>query len=113
MQSPYVLNVTFEAHEGKEGDLKKILTKLAEHSKKEPECLKYFLHQSSETDQKFFIYASYISKKAHQDHLAMPYVQEVQSALKNEILKDVEISTWNELPISKPSCLKEDLFVRI
>src|SRR5260370_34666122 len=58
------LAVTWMAKPGHEGDIKDILMRLAEESRREPGCRQYIVHQSAGDPALFLLYEQYASPKA-------------------------------------------------
>jgi autoinducer 2-degrading protein len=69
VDSPGVtLAVTWMARPGHEGEVKDILMRLAEESRREPGCRQYIVHQSAGDPAHFFLYEQYASPKALKEH---------------------------------------------
>ncbi len=62
------LAVTWMAKPGHEGDIKDILMRLAEESRREPGCRQYIVHQSAGDPALFLLYEQYASPKAFKEH---------------------------------------------
>jgi autoinducer 2-degrading protein len=56
------------AKPGHEGEVKDILMRLAEESRREPGCRQYIVHQSAGDPAHFFLYEQYASPKALKEH---------------------------------------------
>lgn len=63
-----VLKVDMQVKPGTEEKCKHYLRLLEEHSRKEPGCLLYFGHQSTENPRKFLIYEQYKDQAALDAH---------------------------------------------
>jgi quinol monooxygenase YgiN len=62
------LAVTWMARPGHEDDIKDILMRLAEETRREPGCRQYIVHQSAGDPTLFFLYEQYTSPKALKEH---------------------------------------------
>ena len=85
------------AKSGMEEKLKQELLSLSGPTRAEAGCINYDLHQSVEDKSLFMFYENWVSKKALDEHLAMPHMQ---SHLKraNEILAGPpEITLWEKI----------------
>ena len=85
------------AKSGMEEKLKQELLSLLGPTRAEAGCINYDLHQSVEDKSLFMFYENWVSKKALDEHLAMPHMQ---SHLKraNEILAGPpEITLWEKI----------------
>jgi quinol monooxygenase YgiN len=62
------LAVTWMAKPGHEGEIKNILLRLAEESRREPGCRQYVVHQSAGDPTHFLLYEQYASPAALKEH---------------------------------------------
>jgi quinol monooxygenase YgiN len=77
-----VLKVDMLVKAGMEEECKKLIRILQEHSRKEPGCVHYVGHQSTENPRKFLFYEAYKDEAALQAHRDAPYFKEyVQGGL--------------------------------
>jgi quinol monooxygenase YgiN len=58
---------------GEEEKCKEYIRILQEHSRREPGCVMYVGHQSTENPRKFFFYETYKDQAALDAHRAAPY----------------------------------------
>ena len=85
------------AKKGMEEIVKQELIALVSPTRSEKGCINYDLHRSVEDKSLFMFYENWVSKKALDEHLAMPHMQ---SHLKraNEILAGPpEITLWEKI----------------
>jgi quinol monooxygenase YgiN len=61
---------------GKEAQLREILTSLVPHTKAEPGCLAYVLHEDIKTPGAFYFYEVYKDEAAVDAHRQSPYFAE-------------------------------------
>ncbi|MGC8659154.1 MAG: putative quinol monooxygenase [Desulfomonilaceae bacterium] len=80
------------AKPGMEEVVKNTLMGLVSPTRKEPGCLNYDLHVSSENKGMFLFYENWRSKKDLDDHLAMPYLQDFLGRSSEILAEPVEIS---------------------
>lgn len=71
-----VLKVDMLVKPGMEEECKRIIRILQENSRKEPGCVHYVGHQSTEDARKFLFYEAYKDDAALQAHRAAPYFKE-------------------------------------
>ncbi len=71
-----VLVVNWTAHEGREADVVRTFTKLAEASRREPGCRLYVVHQNIDNPRHFLVYEQYDDQAALQAHRDSPHFQQ-------------------------------------
>ena len=71
-----VLLVQFTVKQGTEDQARRFISKMQEHSRREPGCRMYIGHQSSKDPRHFFFYEQYDSAEALDLHRASPYFRE-------------------------------------
>jgi quinol monooxygenase YgiN len=71
-----VLKVDMLVKPGAEEECKKYIRILQEHSRKEPGCLMYVGHQSTENPRKFLFYEQYRDQAALDAHRNAPYFKQ-------------------------------------
>lgn len=77
-----VLKVDMLAKPGTEEKCKEYIRILQEHSRKEPGCVMYVGHQSTENSRKFLFYEQYKDQAAFEAHRNAPYFKQyVQESL--------------------------------
>ena len=74
-----VLKVDMQVKAGMEEKCKEIIRHLHEHSRKEPGCVQYVGHQSTEDPRKFLFYEQYKDAAALAAHRAAPYFKQYVS----------------------------------
>jgi quinol monooxygenase YgiN len=70
-----VLKVDMQVKPGMEEKCREYIRHLHEHSRKEPGCLQYIGHQSTEDPRKFLFYEQYKDEAAFQAHRDSPHYQ--------------------------------------
>jgi quinol monooxygenase YgiN len=60
-------------------------------------CINYELHRSQEDPARFFLYENWQSRKALDEHLAMPYLQAFLGKAADLLAEPVEISFWDRV----------------
>ena len=68
-----VLVVNLRVQPGSEEDVKRYMRVMVENTRKEPGCLMYIAHQSSEDPTRFVMYEQYKDKAAQEFHMNAPY----------------------------------------
>jgi quinol monooxygenase YgiN len=71
-----VLKVDMLVKPGAEEECREYIKILQEHSRKEPGCLMYIGHQSTENPRKFLFYEQYKDAAALAAHRAAPYFKQ-------------------------------------
>ena len=71
-----VLLVQFTVKPGQEARACEIIRVMQEHTRKEPGCLSYVGHQSTEDPRRFFFYEAYKDEDALQVHRNAAYFRE-------------------------------------
>jgi quinol monooxygenase YgiN len=71
-----VLKVEMLVKPGTEAKCKEYIRILQEHSRREPGCLMYVGHQSTENSRKFLFYEQYKDQAALDAHRAAPYFKQ-------------------------------------
>ncbi len=83
-----VLLVQFVVKPGQEKRAQELIRIMSEHSRKEPGCVQYVGHQSTEDPRRFFFYESYKDDDALQAHRNAPYFREYVLGGLDNILAD-------------------------
>jgi quinol monooxygenase YgiN len=71
-----VLKVDMQVRRGAETECRGLIRKMQEHSRKEPGCVQYVGHQSTEDPSRFFLYEVYRDEAALQAHRDAPYFKQ-------------------------------------
>ncbi len=90
----------FKAKPGKEDALKEAIMACVAPTRAEAGCINYDLHQSSEDRGKFILYENWVSKKALDEHLEMPYLVNLKAKAEELCAGPIDISLWEM--ISEP-----------
>ncbi len=85
----------FKAKPGMEETVQKALMALVGPTRSEAGCINYDLHQSQEDKTLFLLYENWTSKKALDEHLAMPYLKGLLDRAEEILAEPVHISLWN------------------
>jgi len=83
-----------QAKPGKEHDLHAALLALIEPTRKEDGCLKYDLHQHTESPGQFAFYENWTSKQHLDRHLASSHVQTFLTASNAMLSEPPKIETY-------------------
>jgi quinol monooxygenase YgiN len=90
-----------KAKPGLEETVKKEVMNLVSPTRAEAGCINYDLHQSSEDPALLMLYENWVSKKAPDEHLAMPYLEAFKTKAGEILAEPLEITLWEM--ISEPS----------
>ncbi len=90
----------FKAKPGKEDALKEAIMACVAPTRAEAGCINYDLHQSPEDKAKFVLYENWVSKKALEEHLEMPYLVKLKAQADELCAEPIDIALWEM--ISKP-----------
>lgn len=92
---------TFKAKEGKTADLKAAIGAVVAPTRAEPGCINYDLHQDAEDPAVFMLYENWVSKKDLDEHLAMPYLQELIGKTDELLMEPIGLTRYHM--ISEPA----------
>jgi quinol monooxygenase YgiN len=84
----------FKAKEGLEEKVKQELMARVAPTRAETGCINYDLHQSPDDKRLFMLYENWVSKKALDEHLQMPYLQSLIGAADELFSEPIEIALW-------------------
>ena len=76
-QERLVVIAEIRAARGRESAVKELLLGLVPKTREETGCLQYDLHESEEEPGLFWFYEQWTSRAALDEHLRMPYIQEM------------------------------------
>jgi quinol monooxygenase YgiN len=97
MADTIVLNVHFEAKEGREEDLARELHALVAPTREEEGCMTYDLHRDPEDKSKFMFYEQFVDQAALDAHIAAPYFQKLVSYReKDDPVANVTVTKWRK-----------------
>lgn len=71
-----VLLVRFTVKQGQEQRCLELMRTMEQHTRKEPGCIQYAGHQSTEDPRRFFFYETYRDEAALEAHRNAPYFAE-------------------------------------
>lgn len=83
------------AKKGKETEVLRAVTALLGPTKAEDGCINYDLHCSKDDPTLFFLYETWKSRKALDEHLATPYLQDFLGKAPDLLAEDVDLSFWD------------------
>ena len=86
-----------KAKEGREEKVRETLMSLVELTCSEPGCVNYRLHRGATNKGLFMFYENWSSRKALDEHLAMPYVKAFMDKAKDILAEPIEITFWEVL----------------
>lgn len=78
---------TLRAQAGKEAALKEVLTALVVHTRREPGCIDYHLHQQNDDSAVFVFYENWQDQAELDKHMQQPYMREL-AALGPDLLAE-------------------------
>lgn len=84
----------FKAKEGLEEKVKQEIMDRVAPTRAEAGCINYDLHQSPDDKRLFMLYENWVSKKALDEHLQMPYLQSLVGAADELFSEPIEIALW-------------------
>jgi quinol monooxygenase YgiN len=84
----------FKAKVGKEEALKQAIMACVAPTRAEAGCINYDLHQSSNNKGEFMLYENWVSKKALDEHLEMPYLVELKAKAGELCAEPIDIALW-------------------
>ncbi len=90
----------FKAKTGKEEALKQAVMACVAPTRAEAGCINYDLHQSLDNKGEFMLYENWVSRKALDEHLEMPYLVELKAKAGELCSEPIDIALWEM--ISQP-----------
>lgn len=92
-----VCSAEFRAKAGMAEQLLGELKKLVEHTRQEPGCLRYELHQCLEQNDLFYFVERFKDKAAFELHGTMPYVLSFRTDVAPRLVEEARIRTYKEV----------------
>ena len=92
---------TFKAKAGMEDTARDAIEALIAPTRAESGCINYDLHQSPDDPSVFMLYENWVSQKLLDEHLAMPYLQDILGKADDLFREPVGIALWRM--ISEPA----------
>jgi quinol monooxygenase YgiN len=83
-----------KAKPGLEQQVAEAVMALVGPTRKEPGCINYDLHRSSDDKTLFMLYENWTSKKDLDEHLEMPYLKAFLGKADDILAQPVEITLW-------------------
>ena len=90
----YTVMIAGIAKAGMETYVKRYLTQMMEHSRKDAGCITYNIHQSINNPSEFMVYMQWTSKQAFEQHNQKPEMQEFKHKLSNEMFEEQSPKTY-------------------
>lgn len=84
----------FKAKEGLEEKAKKAIMACVAPTRAEAGCINYDLHQSADDKKLLMLYENWVSKKALDEHLEMPYLRDLKAKADELFSEPIEITLW-------------------
>ena len=83
-----------KAKAGMEEQVRQDLMSLVGPTRSEEGCVNYDLHQNQNDKSLFFLYENWVSKKALDEHLEMPYLKALKEKADQILAEPIDISLW-------------------
>jgi len=83
-----------KAKQGMEEEVKQELLSLVGPTRAEAGCINYDLHQSTENRCLFMLYENWVSKRALEEHIGMPYLKAFMKKTKEVLAEPADITLW-------------------
>lgn len=96
-KSPWVVLAILKAKEGKETELKKLLTDIINPSRSESTCLQYHLHQDINNPAQFFLYEHWTSKDDHALQFSKNYIKNLVEKAETLLKEPYQVIFGNEI----------------
>ncbi len=84
----------FKAKAGMEDKLKQAIEACVAPTRAEAGCINYDLHVATGDKGLFVLYENWVSKQALDEHLEMPYLQELKAKAGELCAEPIDISLW-------------------
>ena len=84
----------FKAKTGMEDTARDAILALVAPTRAEAGCINYDLHQTADDPSLFMLYENWVSQKDLDEHLAMPYLQDLLGKANDLFKEPVSIATW-------------------
>jgi quinol monooxygenase YgiN len=92
-----ILKVDMLVKPGTETECRGFIQKLQEHTRKEPGCIQYVGHQSTENSRRFFLYEVYKDEAALRAHRDAPYFKQYVHGGLDAIVEQRTRELFNEV----------------
>ena len=99
-QNKVTVVATFKAKPGMEGTVREAIEAVIALTRAESGCINYDLHQSTEDASIFMLYENWVSKKDLDEHLEMPYLQDIVARADDMLAEPIGIALYRM--ISEP-----------
>ncbi len=94
---PVTVVARLRAISGKEEELKKALLDLIAPSRKDPGCINYDLHQSSEHKSCFLFHENWETKELLDKHLSTSHLKAFMAKSTNLLAEPPQITLWERI----------------
>ncbi len=84
----------FKAKKGKEDELKQAIMACVAPTRAEAGCINYDLHHLADSTGDLILYENWVSRKVLDEHLEMPYLQELKAKAGELCAEPIEITLW-------------------
>ena len=85
---------TFKAKPGMEETVRAAIEAVIAPTRAEPGCINYDLHQSTDDPSIFMLYENWVSKRALDEHLAMPYLKALIAKADDMLAEPIGIALY-------------------
>ncbi|HEX9024154.1 MAG TPA: putative quinol monooxygenase [Geobacteraceae bacterium] len=89
----------FKAKTGKENELEQAIMACVAPTRAEAGCINYDLHHLDGKRGDLILYENWVSKKALDEHLEMPYLRELKAKAGELCAEPIEITLWEMITI--------------
>ncbi len=100
-QEKVTVVASFTAKPGMAEEVRGAIEAVVAPTRAEAGCLNYDLHQSTEDPSVFMLYENWVSKKDLDEHLAMPYLQDLIAKADGMLSEPISIALYRM--ISEPA----------
>jgi quinol monooxygenase YgiN len=90
----YTVMIAGLAKSGMEEYVKRTLTQIMQHSRRDKGCIVYNIHQSTENPAEFMVYMQWESREAFEQHNQTPEMKNFRLKLANEIFTEQSPKTY-------------------
>jgi quinol monooxygenase YgiN len=94
LQKKVTVLARIKAKKGMEEKVKRELASLIAPTHQEASCIDYVLHQATDDKAMFMFYENWTSKKALDEHLAMPYLKAFVAKAGELLAEPLDVTLW-------------------
>ena len=88
---------SFKARPGLEEKAREALLALVEPTRKEPGCVQYDLHLSTDKPGEFLFFEKWVDRESLDQHLNMPYIHTLRGRVEELFLEPPDIRIYSRL----------------